>query len=292
MALTLQCLSRAVCKQPVLAATPRTLGAVTPKTPALSPGASPVAHFSPFVGASPFASRSPFFGDLSSATPTAKNLAEAWQPASQSVDAFLARARASTAVQQELAAEARPAAEAARRLFLDRRGCDCPSPDGSLTDRAGSVLLGHGTRTEAKTLGAAVADPVTPPCTQQEQAVVGPSLPVLLGRPAPAQTAAPSELGALIRELNSEHAAQRAQQAFMTRKQCIEGRTAVEATANAPAQPVLLGGAKQPEHAPVLQAVSRSVRFELGPMEAAREAQQVAWARQQCIEGRSHIMVP
>jgi len=107
MAVTLKFLSRAPCKQQLLAASPKVLSAVTPKTPARSPLAACSPAFFSNYEHTPMRS----FEDTSA-------LSFGTLPVS---GAFRRAVEASVASQQDLAASARPSAESARQHFLARR---------------------------------------------------------------------------------------------------------------------------------------------------------------------------
>lgn len=209
MALTLQCLSRAACRQQVLAASPRVLGAVTPKTPAISPSVVSAARFSPFSAAAVS------FGDLETATPKALDTVTGptfgdslWHrtvagPASPAT--FLRQAKASAAAQQELARAARPCAEAALQHFLARRShASAPIKNTSGTP---SLFGGHG----ARTMSAAAANTNT-------------ALPTLLGRRTSEPASEPPAVGKPELEFDAFSAARQAREVFFARQQRIGSR--------------------------------------------------------------------
>jgi len=130
MALRLQGLSRAAGA--VGAASPKVLGAVTPKTPK-TPAFSPLARS---VARSPLSSAAVTFGDLKAATPKALG---------KGVHSFLSQTRASTLAQQELAKAARSHAEVAQQYFLARQSRGRPAE--TLSSAAPTLLSGWGLRT-------------------------------------------------------------------------------------------------------------------------------------------------
>jgi len=107
MAVTLKFLSRAPCKQQLLAGSPKVLSAVTPKTPARSPLAACSPAFFSSYERTPLRS----FEDASA-------LSFGTLPVS---GAFRRAAEASAAAQQDLASSARPFAESARQHFLAKK---------------------------------------------------------------------------------------------------------------------------------------------------------------------------
>lgn len=203
LAVALQCLSRAAGRQHAVSASPRILGAVTPKTPALSPCASGPAFFSPL----PASSRS-FGTGLMQATP-ASSPVDAW---------YLRQAAASAASQQERAEAARPCAEAAHRFFLARGSLARDIP--SATDELPRLLGAQGPRTSSSL---AATD------TQ--------ALPVLLGRSTARQAPVACGLEAAFDPLA---AAQEAKKAFLARQGRIDSRGTV-ASFEEDTLPVLLG---------------------------------------------------
>mmetsp|Transcript_67510 Transcript_67510/g.170332 ORF Transcript_67510/g.170332 Transcript_67510/m.170332 type:complete len:273 (-) Transcript_67510:394-1212(-) len=106
MAATLKFLSRTPCKQHLLAASPKLLGSVTPKTAAKSPLASGSAFFGNFE-------HTPLQGSEETAAPNFGILPVA--------SAFRRSAEASAAAQKDLAASVRPSAESARQHFLAKQ---------------------------------------------------------------------------------------------------------------------------------------------------------------------------
>mmetsp|Transcript_47846 Transcript_47846/g.120608 ORF Transcript_47846/g.120608 Transcript_47846/m.120608 type:complete len:270 (-) Transcript_47846:155-964(-) len=106
MAVTLKFLSRTPCKQHLLAASPKVLGSVTPKTPVRSP----------------LASGSPFFGNFEHTPLRGSEEAKAVSFGTPSASGpFRRSAEASAAAQQDLAASVRPSAESARQHFLAKQ---------------------------------------------------------------------------------------------------------------------------------------------------------------------------
>lgn len=208
MALTLQCLSRAACRQQVLAASPRVLGAATPKTPAMSPSVVSAARFSPFSAAAVS------FGDLETATPKALDTVAGptfgdsfWHrtvagPASPAT--FLRQAKASAAAQQELARAARPCAEAALQHFLARR-CHASAPI-KITSDTPSLLGGHGAKMSAAAANTNIA------------------LPTLLGRRTSEPASEPAAVGKPELKFDAFSAAHQAREAFLARQQRIGSR--------------------------------------------------------------------
>lgn len=189
MSLSLQCLSRAARQQgqqQLLAASPTMLGAAVSRTP----GSSPLAPS--------LASRSPF-GHLGGLTP--KEVTVSGNPAS-----LLGQARAAAAAQQELAAAARPCAEAALQHFLHRRGlrgCSATENRASETSAGavGPVLLGR------QHLQVPARASTTP----------APQLPVLLGRTRTHMALArPEDAPAAC---DAMQAARHARDAYLTRQQ-------------------------------------------------------------------------
>lgn len=131
--MTLKFLSRAPCKQQLLAASPKVLSAVTPKTPAKSP----LAACSPA-----------FFSNYEHTPMRSLEDTSALSFGTLPVSGALRRAvEASVAAQQDLAASARPSAESAREHFLARRtlrfgeATCAESPDGFLPGSSMPTLL-------------------------------------------------------------------------------------------------------------------------------------------------------
>merc|ERR1719384_2251235 len=164
------------------------MGAVTPKTPMVSPPAAGAGRFSPS------AVISVSFGDLDTATPKTLEAmaASSWSFAGgASSSRLLRQAKAAAAAQQELASAARPHAEAARRHFLARESSW--SADGA---GAAPVLLGRRHATVPDVL-----------CIE--------TLPTFLGRPAiPASVRPPPEREAAF-EFDAVAAARRSRDAFL-----------------------------------------------------------------------------
>jgi hypothetical protein len=155
MAVTLKFLSRAPCTQQLLAASPKVLSAVTPKTPAKSP----------------LAACSPAFFSSYERTPVRS-------PVDTSVLGFGALPMASggalrraVETSQELAASVRPSAESARQHFLARRAlrfgeATCAESQGGLLGSGLPTLL----RQQDAAVPAAVADEEVAATSQQELA--------------------------------------------------------------------------------------------------------------------------
>jgi len=208
MALTLQGLSRAACRQQLLAASPKVLRAFTPKTPAFSPSVGGAARFSPFSTAAVS------FGDLETATPKALETMTGsafggalWQRTSSggaSPACCLRQAKASAAAQQELAMAARQSAEAALRHFLARRRQAWP--ETVAMGNAQAVLEGQGPRTLLRRC----------PSTA--------TLPTLLGRSKVDAPSQPPTERAPEFEFDAVAAAHHAREAFLARQQRIGSR--------------------------------------------------------------------
>jgi len=259
MALTLQGLSRAAC-----AASPRVLGAVTPRTPKtpVTPFFSPVARgaacFSPMPDAvASFGDLSAFstpFGDLSAfSTP---------KPVSTAAPSLFQQARASMVAQQDLAEEARPLAESAHQYFLSRRsqGLSAIALSGAYP-----TLLRCGAKSTP------VAD----------------SLPTLLGSKEP-PAAAPVSMAMESEQANPLHAAQEAHKAFMARQQQREGRGL--RVGGDEVAPMLLGSSARA--APAARK-GKTVKFEFDPVHAANEARDLFLAKRGRMESRGvEVTVP
>jgi len=258
MAVALQCLSRAAGRQHALSASPRVLGAVTPKTPAMSPSAGGPAFFSPV----PTSMRS-FGTGLLQATPASSPVEAAWfQSGGKSPAWYLHQAAASAAAQQEMAEAARPCAEAAHRFFLARgsraRALDIPPG----TDALPRLL---GTQRPRSSSSLAAQDP-------QE-------LPVLLGRTAARRAPETTDFEPAF---DSRTAAHEARKAFLARQRRIESRgTAVAFEEEEDTLPVLLGRTGPAAPLPPSDMA-------VGAAVAARKA---FLARQQRIERRGIDMV-
>jgi len=227
------------------------LGAVTPKTPAMSPSAGGPAFFSPV----PTGTRS-FGAGLLQATPASSPVEAAWfQSGGKSPAWYLRQAAASAAAQQEMAEAARPCAEAAHRFFLARgsraRALDIPPATDELPR-----LLG----TQRPRSSSSVA-------AQEPQA-----LPVLLGRTAARRAPETTDFEPPFDPLT---AAQEARKAFLARQRRIESRgTAVAFEEDT--LPVLLGRTGPAAPLPPSDMA-------VGAAVAARKA---FLARQQRIESR------
>mmetsp|Transcript_47037 Transcript_47037/g.118487 ORF Transcript_47037/g.118487 Transcript_47037/m.118487 type:complete len:273 (-) Transcript_47037:101-919(-) len=135
MAVSLKFLSRAPCKQQLLAASPKVLSAVTPKTPARSP----LAACSPA-----------FFGNYEHTPMRSLEDTSALGFGTLPVSGAFRRAvEASVAAQQDLVASARPSAESARQHFLARRtlclgeATCAESPGGLLGSGLPTLLRQH-----------------------------------------------------------------------------------------------------------------------------------------------------
>lgn len=189
MALTLQCLSRAACRQQV-AASPRVLGVVTPKTPALSPCVGGPAFFSPLSTAA--FSPSPSEG--------------IWQRAAiGGRSPFLCQARSVAVAQQEAVETSRLCAEAARQHFLARGSHSRQS--AVFVDGPMPILLGRQGSKRSKT---------DVPSAE--------ALPVLLGRVKAPPAPEPAKVCAGESEFDPIRAAHTARDAFLARQKRIDGR--------------------------------------------------------------------
>jgi len=259
MAVTLKFLSRAPCKQQLLAGSPKVLSAVTPKTPARSPLAACSPAFFSSYERTPLRS----FEDTSA-------LSFGTLPVS---GAFRRAAEASAVAQQDLASSVRPSAESARQHFLARKtlrfgettcagspgglsGVGLPTllrqqgtspaeaaslPDDTASARAcAERAREHFLARQAQRSGAEVAEPGRgrlgsgmPTLLghgKVEAAGVMPSvqLPVLLGHgDTAAQPVQSAELNVEATQTDARALAQLAQQSFLSRQQSIVGRSAL-----------------------------------------------------------------
>jgi len=256
MAVTLKFLSRAPCKQQLLAGSPKVLSAVTPKTPARSPLAACSPAFFSNYERTPLRS----FEDASA-------LSFGTLPVS---GAFRRAAEASAAAQQDLASSARPFAESARQHFLAKKTLrfgettcaespsDLPgvvlptllrqqdtapaeaSPPQDVTASARACAeraREHFLARQAQRSGVEVAKPsmlgsgmptlLGHRKVEAPQVVPSVQLPVLLGHGDVASAAVQSaELNVEAMQPDARALAQMAQQSFLSRQRHIAGRSA------------------------------------------------------------------
>jgi len=236
MAASLQFLSRAAAPvQQALAATPKRLGAMTPKTPVKAPAMSPSSLLQRGSSSPFFLGQDPMtWPEASVATSPSFRL---WSCSERSAGglpaSFLLQAQASATAQEELAAAARPRAEAALRHFLsaqeDRASRSTAAASGSEESGRGAVLLGQESRAVAGGLSALLE--LHPPDALQEHFFEQQSAkarPVLLGRSLVAGGVAwrRQEESKTIGELDAREAAQVAHEAFLAKLQRVQGRVA------------------------------------------------------------------
>jgi len=194
MALTLQGLSRAAGA--IGAASPKVLGAATPKTPK-TPAFSPLVRG--IASCSPLSSAAVSFGDLkAAATPKALG---------KTVPSFLSQARASVAAQQELVNAERPYAEIAHQYYLARRSQG--SAAAAVGSNAPTLLGGLGLK------------------TSQADSVKASSLPVLLGSSEPSAPRPPAAAKTVRFEFDPMQAAREARESFLAKQQQRESRVDV-----------------------------------------------------------------
>jgi len=192
MALTLHGLNRAVGA--VSAASPKVLGAITPKTPK-TPAFSPFARGAASV--LPLPTEAFSFGDLQTTTPKALGRA---------TPSFMRHAHVSAAAQRDLAEVARPYAEVAHKYHLAR--CNRDHPAAAATSNRPTLLGGRGFKA-GDNVGSITSDP----------------LPVLLGRSETSVSTPPTAKSVRF-EFEPHQAARDARDMFMARQQQIKSRGA------------------------------------------------------------------